>query len=334
MPQCELLADEARARTGRALRGRHALTMAALTRAGATAALATAGRGSRLGSGILCVGGLMVVAGEESHVDDDGQCLLCGTSEDLTVEHIVPRTLWRRFDIDPDRDDLAVFRTNLCDRHNQATSALHRRPEMMDFIDCGEPVTRRTLLQLGEWSVWVTLLLGLARGSSVLGSEVSRATLLNRFDGGGGGVPAGVRVYAARVSEHIAPTEPPITPYMLALVGDRSVLLDASGRPCGMTFGSGPISASESIRIGRIALLVVGRSHSSGPAHERRLDEVVQEILGLERIHPLPARLPELTPTRVSMRDVSRLFTLIPLPADPLLLPPQIRSAWQAREGY
>lgn len=58
-----------------------------------------------------------------------GPCLLCGALADPTLEHIIPQTLWKRFGIDPNREDLAQFWTTLCDAHNQATSALHMRPD-------------------------------------------------------------------------------------------------------------------------------------------------------------------------------------------------------------
>lgn len=80
--------------------------------------------------------------------------------------------------MDLNREDLAVYRTDLCVPHNKATSALRQRTQMMDLIETGEPVTRTTLRHLGDWAVWVTLLLGLARGSGVLGAEASREFLL------------------------------------------------------------------------------------------------------------------------------------------------------------
>jgi hypothetical protein len=98
---------------------------------------------------------------------DEG-CLICGTTDELTVEHIIPQTLWKRFGLDPDHDDLARYRTTLCQTHNQATSALHRRSEAIRLIATGEPVTTKTLAHLADWAVWVTLLLGLANGHGVL----------------------------------------------------------------------------------------------------------------------------------------------------------------------
>lgn len=257
-----------------------------------------------------------------------GPCLLCGDREDPTVEHIIPQTLWNRFEIDPNREDIAVYRTTLCRRHNEATAVLHNRGEMMSLIESGEPVTSRTLQHLGDWAVWVTLLLGLARGSGVLGADVSRGLLMRRFDSGDGSGARGVRVYAARVSEYVEPADSTITPYLLALHGDSSVLVDAQGRPTGFSFGEGPINASESIGIGKVALLVVGRSYTSGRDHNERLDLAAAQV-GLERIHPLPASLPELRRRSLSMKDISRLFTVIPFGADLSLMPAQLNALWR-----
>jgi hypothetical protein len=148
-----------------------------------------------------------------------GPCLLCGAIADPTLEHILPQTLWKRFGIDPNREDLAQFWTTLCDAHNQATSALHARPDMMSLIETGEPVTRKTLDHLSDWAVWVTLLFALERGSGVLGAEASRELLLRRFSTGHGGTPKGFRVYAARVAGYVEPADPPRVPYALALFG-------------------------------------------------------------------------------------------------------------------
>ncbi len=254
-----------------------------------------------------------------------GSCLLCGTVEDLTVEHIIPQTLWSRFGIDPNRDDLARFRTTLCVRHNQATSALHSRNDMMKLIETGEPVTRTTLRQLGDWAVWVTFLLSLARGSGVLGAAAARDALLRRFDAAEGGPPKGMRVYAARATDHVGHTGPPVTPYALALCGDTRVLLDHGGQPTGFSVRGGPITASESIGLGRVALLVVGRTYTSGVEHHKRLDEAVAQV-GLQRILPLSGRVPYLSPRPVSMSDVSKLFTVVPFGADLSLMPKAIQA--------
>lgn len=252
-------------------------------------------------------------------------CLLCGTSAEPTVEHIIPQALWRRFGLDPNSEDLARFRTTLCSPHNKATSTLHERSDMMTLIETGEPVTRKTLDHLGDWAIWVTLLLALSRGSGVLGPHDSRELLLRRFDTGHGGPPKGFRVYAARVDSYVDPADPPRVPYLLALRGDSRVICDAAGRPIGLGVMEGPINASESIGLGKLALLVVGPSYSSGPDHGERLDQAAAQV-GLERIRPLgPTTLPALRPAPISMTDVSRVFTVLPTDADGSLLPMELR---------
>lgn len=74
-----------------------------------------------------------------------------------------------------------------------------------------------------------------------------------------------------------------------------------------------------------VALLVVGKTYSSGPQHEQRLDAAATEV-GLERIWPPAELLPALAPVPVSIADVSRLFTLMPLGPDMSLTPPAIQS--------
>lgn len=258
-------------------------------------------------------------------VAGSGPCLMCGALDEPTVEHIIPQTLWNRFNIDPDREDLAHFRTTLCAPHNHATSALHTRTEMMKLIETGAPVTQKTLQHLGDWAVWVTLLLGLARGSGVLGAEVSRKLLLRRFDTNSGGPPKGVRVYAARVTDYIEPTKPPITPYVLALRGDSRVLLDHTDQPHGFSVRTGPINASESIGLRRIALLVVGPTYPSGHDHHERLDQAAARV-GLHRIFPPGDSPPALEPTSISITDISKLFTVMPFGADPSLMPSAIQG--------
>jgi hypothetical protein len=199
------------------------------------------------------------------------------------------------------------------------------RPDMMSLIDMGEPVTRKTLDHLGDWAVWITLLFGLERGSGVLGAEASRELLLRRFDTGHGGTPKGVRVYAARVAGYVEPADPPRIPYAVALHGDSRVYLDAMGRPSGFSIQTGPVNASESIGIGKLVLLVVGRTHPSAPDHHERMDQAAAQV-GLERIRPLGATLPTLNPTSISMTDVSRVLTVVPFGADMSLMPERIRA--------
>lgn len=159
----------------------------------------------------------------------------------------------------------------------------------------------------------------------MLGVEASRQLLLHRFDKLVAGTPKGVRVYAALVDDSVEPTESEITPHVLALKGDSSVLLNGRGAPIGFSVSEGPINASESIRLGRVVLLVLGPTYSSGGDHEERLDKAVARV-GLERIFPPGQALPKMEPTPINMTDVSRLFTVIPDGADHSLMPQALRA--------
>jgi hypothetical protein len=127
------------------------------------------------------------------------------------------------------------------------------------------------------------------------------------------------------VTDYVEPTKPPITPYVLALRGDSRVLLDYAGQPSGFSVREGPISASESIGLGRVTLLVVGQTHTSGRDHHERLDQAAARV-GLQRILPLGNPRPALTPTSISMGDVSQLFTVMPFGTDLSLMPRAIRA--------
>ena len=85
------------------------------------------------------------------------------------------------------------------------------------------------------------------------------------------------------------------------------------------------MNASESMGLGKLVVLVVGRTYPSGPDHDERLDQAAARV-GLERIRPLPDALPSLGPTSISMADVSRLFTVVPIGADASLLPEVLRN--------
>jgi hypothetical protein len=253
-----------------------------------------------------------------------GACLLCGSTDNPTREHIIPQALWKRFGIDPNRDDLAPFWSTLCVTHNKATSTLHsNRTDMLNLIETGVPGTKKTLMQLADWAIWVTLLLGLERGSGVLGPDESRRLLLRRFDDGKS--IRGIRVYAARVAQHTEQADPPIATYALALYGDSRVVLGADNKPNGFSIHTGPMNASESIAVGKLALLVVGSSYSSGADHYEPLDRAAGTV-GLRRIHPLDTPPPALGPVPVSMKDVSQVFTVVPFDVDMSLMPVAIQA--------
>jgi len=109
-------------------------------------------------------------------------------------------------------------------------------------------------------------------------------------------------------------------------------VLDAHRRPVGFSVRTGPINASESIGLGKIALLVVGRSYPSGEDHLERLDQAAA-CVGLERILPLGDVLPSLEPRPVSMSDVGKLFTVIPFGVDMSLMPEVLRALSASEPG-
>lgn len=250
-------------------------------------------------------------------------CLICSTAADPTVEHIIPQALWRRFGLDPDAPRLDRYRTQLCGPHNRATSALHNRPDLLDLIEKGEPQSRRTLTQLADWAVWVTLLLGLRSGHGVLAADESREILRKRFDGQIAGPPRGIRVYAARVADYVRGAD--FVKHEVAVQQDDRVTFDETGQPAGFSIKSGPITATEAIGIGRIAMLVLARTHSSGVDHNTKLDAAAATV-GLELIHPLPTPIPELFAKDIDMTAVSDVF-MPPGHGDEIsLLPPKIRE--------
>lgn len=255
------------------------------------------------------------------------RCTICRATDNPTIEHIVPQTLLRsRFGLDPHHEDLARFRTVLCDAHNQATSALHGRTEMMELIDAGAPITTKALTDLADWAVWVTLLLGLSRGDGVLRSEEARRLLAERFGGNAGGLPKGIRVYATLVDEYITDTE--FVSHMVGVEHDSRIVRDHAGAAVGFNVIEGPITVSESIGLGKVAILVLPRSFSSGRDHNARLDEAARSV-GLERIHPLGPDLPDLVPRSVDMKAVSELFMPPPFGRDTSLLPGPLRAVAQ-----
>jgi hypothetical protein len=261
--------------------------------------------------------------------DDAEPCLICGTTTEPTVEHIIPQTLLKRFTLDPNGPELARYRTWLCDPHNQATGKLHERMDTMDLIANGGPATREALEHLGHWAVWVTMLMGLAQPKGgVVPDEQARDLLKDRFGGGSKALPDGVRVYAAGLDQYTEEDGLPVKQYMVALDGDRRVILDWRGAPCGYRLSEGNIGAAATIGLGKFALLVLGKTHSSGPDHEARLDAAAASV-GLELIQPLRRPLPELTPKVINMKAVNRLFAVMPfVDVEISLLPEGVRTLW------
>ncbi len=259
-----------------------------------------------------------------THDDAPKFCLICGSADQATTEHIVPQTLWLRFGLDPDHEDLERYRTTLCLSHNKDTGKLHQRTDIIELIENGGSFTKKSLGLLADWAVWVTALLGLATGEGVLPEDEARRLLRDRFGGHGGGLPRGIRVYAARVSEYVKNTA--FTSYMVAVREDRRTVLDYAGTPVGFNACAGPITASESIGLGKIALLVLPRTYPSGFGHDNRLD-VAAATVGMERIHPPVNTLPILTPRAIDMMAVSQVFMPVPDGQDASLLPDGVKLA-------
>lgn len=235
----------------------------------------------------------------------------------------MPQTLWARFGLDPNHEQLARYRTTLCSIHNSATSSLHQRTEVIDLIEKGEPVTKKSLGLLADWAVWVTVLLGLATGEGVLPEDEARRLLCDRFDGRDGGLPRGIRVYIARVDDYVGDTS--FTSHMVGVVRDRRIILDDGGTPVGFSDRTGPITASEAIGLGRIAILVLSRTYSSGTEHNARLDAAAATV-GLDRIHPPADAVPALAPRAIDMTAVSQVFMPVPHGSDSSLLPDAVKQ--------
>lgn len=257
------------------------------------------------------------------------ECLICGSVTDLTVEHIIPQSLWKRLRINPNGDgDIAKTRTTLCGACNKGTSQLHGRDAMLNLIVAGGPVTRQTLQHLADWTFWVTLLLGLANRRGVVDQAETRALLRARFrPGNGGGIPTGLRIYAGKSADLGAEPESPVVPYAIALVDDKSVYLDAQGHPIGhQADAEMSLQAAEAIGLGTFVLLVVARTHTSGADHTARLDAAA-ETAGLARIHPLRSPIPDLSSVSATVIGADGLFVREPLlaGANLTLLPENIR---------
>ncbi|MFT9533145.1 hypothetical protein ACM0AX_07780 [Mycobacteroides abscessus subsp. abscessus] len=250
-------------------------------------------------------------------------CRICD-SEETTSEHIVPQTLWLRFGLDPNHEDLERYRTRLCSPHNEATGKLHQRTDVIDLIENGGAFTKKSLGLLADWAVWVTALLGLSTGEGVLPEDEARSLLRARFSGDGGGLPRGIRVYAARVSEYVR--DAAFTSYMVAVEKDLRTVLDCNRTPIGFSGIAGPATVTESIGLGKIALLVLSRIYTSGVGHNDRLDAAATTV-GMERIHPPAAILPALAPRAIDMTAVSQVFMPVLDGQDPSLLPNGVRLA-------
>lgn len=260
-------------------------------------------------------------------------CLICGSTEELTVEHIIPQTLWKRFGVDPNTPggDVPKTRTTLCRSCNAGTAELHRRSDMMALIETGTPITKRSVQHLADWAFWVLLLLGLARGSSVVAEQVARALLLARFaTRESTSIPKGVRVYAG-IATTLEGSPLPETPsFAVARTNGPGVYRNRAGEARGMTAFSGqPLPAAQSIGLGKIVVLVLESTESSGADHEGRLD-LAATAVGLTRIHPLPSTVPHSEAREYDLHAVRDLFVTAPFGNEFSLLPEPLRWLLQA----
>lgn len=252
-------------------------------------------------------------------------CAICGSLDDLTVEHIIPQTLLKTWGRDPNDDETKSYRTWLCATHQSRMAKIHDRPAMRTLIVDGEPASEKALSHLAEWSVWVTMLLGIANGQGVWPTGPARYHLVNQFSNttSGGGAPKGTRVYAARFDEQLPEQgQPAFQPsYAVALRDDDRIMLSAHGTPLGIRSKAGVVSAAKCLGIGQLVVLVLGPTWASGSAHRERLD-AVPESFGFVRIHPLPSPIPSLQQLTVDIRFAEKLFTVEPLLATDLTLLP------------
>jgi hypothetical protein len=256
-------------------------------------------------------------------------CVLCGATG-ATVEHVLPRTLVASWGLNPDAPETAPFRTRLCARSNSAGSSLHARADVIAMINSGVAASQGTLNRLADWSVWVSLMIGVSRDSSVWPRSAALRYLRERFPCGAnspapsGGLPKGTRVYAALADD--ATPERSHPRHAIALRDDPRVLLGADGEPTGGSAIEGlALSAGSALRLGSIVTLVIGPTWRSGPTHETNMDEIAGTA-GLSRVHPNAVSTP-LARQVVDMRSLATLFTTEPFAADTdaALLPRHIR---------
>lgn len=100
----------------------------------------------------------------------------------------------------------------------------------------------------------------LRTGPGVLKPDESRTLLRSRFGKSSTGLPRAVRVYAAGVDNYVTGTD--FISHHVAVEQDDRVVLDHAGDPIGFGTKTGPITATEAIGIGKIAMLVC-REHST-----------------------------------------------------------------------
>lgn len=256
-------------------------------------------------------------------------CLLCGEADVtlLTLEHIIPQALWKRFGVDPNGPGgVAMTHTTLCKRCNDATSTLHDRTQMLDLIETGAPVTKVTLDQVSDWIFWVLLLLSYARDDNAVPAQVAHKLLHDRFvTRAKVTLPRGWRIYAAHTTTLEATHTSPVRHEVLTTISSHGYA-DAGGRIIGVTFGSNrTVQVALTIGIGRMAFLVLPPTESSGHDHLDRIDAAAAAN-GLQRIHPMRGVVPQLPEVTVDVPALRDIFVAPCEGDDRSLLPEAVRE--------
>lgn len=238
-------------------------------------------------------------------------CLICGDSDPdrLTLEHIIPQTLWARFGVDPNQDgDVRKTHTTLCRRCNGATARLHTREAMFDLLETGTPATEATVSQMADWVFWVLLLIELERGDTVVPADEIRQLLRARFvRKTTSSIPKGWRLYAAHTST-LASHGRDVESFEVVTAFDSSGYKDSTGALIGFTTPFGlTMQSALTIGIGKIGFLVLPPTVSSGPGHLDRVDAAAARG-GLERISPRRGASTSLTQGNADVGSFGRIF--------------------------
>lgn len=275
-----------------------------------------------------------------------GPCKICGNPADRTLEHIIPQAVLKRLGVKPAKDARHALATSLCNRCNNAGSQLHNNTDLLDLIENGAPISQKTLEDLedlAEWVTWVLLLLCVETekvetkktdpNPSIDEPAVTSASpwpvedaikrLKERFTGGSTDLPAGIRVYAASFDEKANGRIE--TNYAVALENDARHVIDEYGNPGFVP--SGGKTAAAVLVVGKLVLMVLGPTRSSGSTHDAGLDAAAESI-GLTRIWPRTQEPYDSLPTHtVDYKEIRNLFGTFPFEARNLeLLPTDVRS--------
>jgi hypothetical protein len=271
--------------------------------------------------------------------DDEPRCILCGRTDGLTVEHIIPQTLLIAWGLPTGAEETASLRTWLCHGSNATNSAIHAREDVQRLLRTGQASRPATFNQFADWAIWVTILLGVSQEASIWPRDDALALLRNRFPCSpnarprASSAPKGTRVYAV-LSDGAAISEVHDS-YAVQLRHDERVLLDPNDDPIGLTSIAGlPLHAATALQIDAVVVLVVGPTWRSGPDHEAVMDEAAAQA-GLTRIHP-PNAAPSLGPQSITTGAIAEIFTTDPFSVDVRteLVPAALRHAIRGMVGH